>query len=154
MSFFEELGESIIKFGNNASNRVKETTDAAFSGVEKKARKQELDKIFVKLGKAYFDREVYGAMSYDIDELMDQARELDGEIHDIEGRMGVVRGEKICVSCKSVIKSGSAFCPICGSKQIVPETAEIKQSVENKETAIVSPVVEKANPGDDDIFDD
>lgn len=124
MAFFDELGKAISGKGKEAATKVKDLTEILQLKSKLSAEKEKINKAYITLGKAYYDRheasaeEEYAQEFETIRAGLIRTSELEDEIVSLEGT-------RICAECGAKVEKGAAFCSRCGAqmplKQAEPE---------------------------------
>ena len=147
MAFFENLSEMISGKGKEAADAAKKVAEIAnlkgkISGIE-----TEIKKNYRKIGEAYFEAYKSAEVTCEFEEYVQAIRDAKKTIEELNFKLNELKGELVCKGCGSQIKSGSAFCPKCGTKVEVEYFDDEDEVVEE----VVEIVEENAKPVSDEV---
>lgn len=114
MAFFDELGKVISDKSKEAAEKVKDLTGVIQLKTRLSAEKDKVNKAYINLGKAYYDRheasaeEEYAADFELIRVGLMKMAELEDEISELEGN-------RVCAECGAKVEKNAQFCSRCGA---------------------------------------
>lgn len=111
MSFFDELGDSIVSTAKDVGKFAQNTTEIGKLEIDKKKKESELSKMYEELGKKYYAENPENE-SDDFQEI--KATIL--RIQELNDEITKKKGGKACVKCGALVKPGAQFCSSCGEK--------------------------------------
>lgn len=116
MAFFDNLSGMISGKGKEAADAAKKVAEIAnlkgkISGIE-----TEIKKNYCKIGKAYYEAYKSAEVTCEFEEYVQAIRDAKKAVEELTFKVNELKGEVECKGCGSQIKSGSAFCPNCGTK--------------------------------------
>ena len=142
MTFFEELGKVISDKSKEAAGKVKDLTGVIQLKTRLSSEKEKVNKAYIALGKAYYDKHEASAgeeMSAEFETIragLIKMAELEDEIAELEGT-------RVCAECGARVERNAAFCSKCGasmagasvnpaepSEEEMPEKAELSAADE------------------------
>lgn len=114
MEFFNKISNTISAAGKDGLNKAKEFKDTAKLTVDIKEREGAIRRMYVELGKAYYqDHKDDEAPGYEQILAIKAAFE---EIGELKANIDEIRGIKRCPSCGNVVSQEAKFCASCGAK--------------------------------------
>lgn len=132
MAFFDKVGASISKMGNDVSSKTKSMVEVTNINGQLKSSEGQLKDIFTELGKAYYaankDKEVDGELK----KYFDQVVEAEEAIAHLKSLLHKAKGTMECSNCHAEMPAGTVFCSACGAKMDAPkieEEAEAEKTV-------------------------
>lgn len=114
MAFLDELGRVISDKSKEAAEKVKDLTGVIQLKTRLSAEKDKVNKAYINLGKAYYDRheasaeEEYAADFELIRVGLMKMAELEDEISELEGN-------RVCAECGAKVEKNAQFCSRCGA---------------------------------------
>ncbi len=127
MAFFGELSKVISDKSKEAAGRVKDITGVLQLKSKLSAEKEKVNKAYIVLGKAYYDRHEASVEEEFVEEfkairagLMKMA-ELEDEIAELEGT-------RACAECGAKVEKDAAFCSKCGAPMAEPAVEEAAEA--------------------------
>lgn len=114
MAFFDELGRVISDKSKEAAGKVKDLTGVIQLRTKLSAEKEKINKAYINLGKAYYDRhdataeEEYASDFEQIRIGLVKMAELEDEISELEGN-------RVCAECGAKVEKEAQFCSKCGA---------------------------------------
>ena len=112
MAFFDELGKVISDKSKEAANRVKDITGVLQLKSKLSAEKDKINKAYITLGKAYYDRhegELEGKFADEFHTI--QAGLV--KIASLEDEIAELEGTRVCAECGAKVEKNAAFCSRC-----------------------------------------
>lgn len=109
MAFFDELGKVISDKSKEAANRVKDITGVLQLKSKLSAEKDKINKAYITLGKAYYDRhegELEGKFADEFHTI--QAGLV--KIASLEDEIAELEGTRVCAECGAKVEKNAAFC--------------------------------------------
>ena len=109
MAFFDELGKVISDKSKEAANRVKDITGVLQLKSKLSAEKDKINKAYITLGKAYYDRhegELEGKFADEFHAI--QAGLV--KIASLEDEIAELEGTRVCAECGAKVEKNAAFC--------------------------------------------
>lgn len=115
MAFFDELGKAISGKSREAATKVRDLTEILQLKSKLSSEKEKVNKAYINLGKAYYDRhEVSAEEEYADDFEAIRAGLL--KISELEEEIISLEGTRICAECGAKVEKGAAFCGRCGAQ--------------------------------------
>ena len=114
MAFFDELGKVISDKSKEAANRVKDITGVLQLKSKLSAEKDKINKAYITLGKAYYDRHE-GELEA---EFADEFHTIQAglvKIASLEDEIAELEGTRVCAECGAKVEKNAAFCSRCGA---------------------------------------
>lgn len=131
MAFFDELGKAISGKGKEAATKVKDLTEILQLKSKLSAEKEKINKAYIILGKAYYDRHEASAE----EEYAQEFEAIRGGLiraSELEDEIACLEGTRICAECGAKVEKGAAFCSKCGAqmplKQAEPEDTKAEEA--------------------------
>ena len=115
MDFFDKLGESLAAAGKDVSQKAKDVSDIAKLKLDIKSKEEYIEKQFIELGKAYFEKhkEEEGIEEAEQFFLIKEAQEA---IENMKAEVLRIQGSEECAQCGSRMPENATFCSNCGAK--------------------------------------
>lgn len=124
MSFFNKISEKISSGATAVSDSTKRMSEIAKLNSKINKNLSEVNNRYTEIGRIVklelvdkIDHEDVKRIAAEIDTLL-------AEVNDSRQRISDLKGVKVCDECGAQISKEVAFCPNCGKKQPVVETAE------------------------------
>ena len=133
MAFFDELGKVISDKSKEAANRVKDITGVLQLKSKLSAEKDKINKAYITLGKAYYDRhegELEGKFADEFHTI--QAGLV--KIASLEDEIAELEGTRVCAECGAKVEKNAAFCSRCGAPMDSADVHEPEEPEEMQET--------------------
>ena len=140
MAFFEELGKVISDKSKEAAGKVKDITGVIQLKTRLSSEKEKVNKAYIALGKAYYDKHEASAekeLSAEFEIIrtgLIKMAELEDEIAELEGT-------RVCAECGAKVERDAAFCSKCGASMAEPSANPAEETAE--EAAAAAPVAEE-----------
>lgn len=132
MAFFDELGKVISDKSKEAANRVKDITGVLQLKSKLSAEKDKINKAYITLGKAYYDRHEGGLEEEFADEFhIIQAGLV--KIASLEDEIAELEGTRVCAECGAKVEKNAAFCSRCGAPMDSMAAADAHEPEEPEE---------------------
>ena len=132
MAFFDELGKVISDKSKEAANRVKDITGVLQLKSKLSAEKDKINKAYITLGKAYYDRHEGGLEEEFADEFhIIQAGLV--KIASLEDEIAELEGTRVCAECGAKVEKNAAFCSRCGAPMDLMAAADAHEPEEPEE---------------------
>ena len=125
MAFFDELGKVISDKSKEAANRVKDITGVLQLKSKLSAEKDKINKAYITLGKAYYDRhegELEGKFADEFHTI--QAGLV--KIASLEDEIAELEGTRVCAECGAKVEKNAAFCSRCGAPMDSTTSADVQ----------------------------
>lgn len=132
MAFFDELGKVISDKSKEAANRVKDITGVLQLKSKLSAEKDKINKAYITLGKAYYDRhegELEGKFADEFHTI--QAGLV--KIASLEDEIAELEGTRVCAECGAKVEKNAAFCSRCGAPMDSTTSADVHEPEEPEE---------------------
>ncbi len=132
MAFFDELGKVISDKSKEAANRVKDITGVLQLKSKLSAEKDKINKAYITLGKAYYDRhegELEGKFADEFHTI--QAGLV--KIASLEDEIAELEGTRVCAECGAKVEKNAAFCSRCGAPMDSTTSADMHEPEEPEE---------------------
>ena len=129
MAFFDELGKVISDKSKEAANRVKDITGVLQLKSKLSAEKDKINKAYITLGKAYYDRhegELEGKFADEFHTI--QAGLV--KIASLEDEIAELEGTRVCAECGAKVEKNAAFCSRCGAPMDSTTSADVHEPEE------------------------
>lgn len=153
MAFFDNLSEVISGKGKEAKEAAKKVAEIANLKGKISGMETEIKRNYRKIGEAYYEAYKSAEVSCEFEEYVQAIRDAKKSIEELNFKLNELKGELVCKGCGSQIKSGSAYCPNCGTKveieyfdeedDIVEEVVEAAEEVVSDEVEELEEVVEE-----------
>lgn len=140
MAFFGELSKVISDKSKEAAGKVKDITGVLQLKSKLSAEKDKVNKAYIVLGKAYYDRHEASAEE-DFAEEFKTIRAGLIKMAELEDEIAELEGTRTCAECGAKVEKNAAFCSKCGAPMTEPAPAEDDE-----------PVVEVEPAADESIF--
>ena len=116
MAFLDNLSGILSGKGKEAADAAKKVAEIAnlkgkISGLE-----TEIKKNYIKIGKAYYEAYKSAEVTCEFEEYVQAIRDARKAADELKYKVNELKGEIECKGCGSQIKSGTSFCPNCGTK--------------------------------------
>lgn len=115
MAFFDELGKAISGKSREAATKVRDLTEILQLKSKLSSEKEKVNKAYINLGKAYYDRHEASAEE-EYQEDFDMIRTGLLKISELEEEIVSLEGTRICAECGAKVEKGAAFCGRCGAQ--------------------------------------
>lgn len=148
MAFLDELGKVISDKSKEAAGKVKDLTGVLQLKSKLASEKEKINKAYINLGKAYYDRHDAAAED-DFAEDFELVRAGLIKMAELEDQISELEGNRICADCGAKVDKDAQFCSKCGAQmEEKPVYAETELSEENdiksgEETIIIGTDSEK-----------
>lgn len=132
MAFFDELGKVISDKSKEAANRVKDITGVLQLKSKLSAEKDKINKAYITLGKAYYDRHE-GELE---EEFADEFHIIQAglvKIASLEDEIAELEGTRVCAECGAKVEKNAAFCSRCGAPMDSTASADVHEPKEAEE---------------------
>lgn len=139
MAFLDELGKVISDKSKEAAGKVKDLTGVLQLKSRLASEKEKVNKAYINLGKAYYDRHD-AAAEEDYAEDFELVRTGLMRMAELEDQISELEGNRICADCGAKVDKEAQFCSKCGAQMeekpvyAEPESGEetdIKTGVED-----------------------
>lgn len=136
MAFFDELGKAISGKSREAATKVRDLTEILQLKSRLSSEKEKVNKAYINLGKAYYDRHEASAEE-EYPEDFDTIRSGLLKISELEEEIISLEGTRICAECGAKVEKGAAFCGRCGAQMPLKqeETEDIFESCDEEEVS-------------------
>ena len=134
MAFFEELGKVISDKSKEAAGKVKDITGVIQLKTKLSSEKEKVNKAYIALGKAYYDKHEVSAeeeLSAEFETIrigLIKMAELEDEIAELEGT-------RVCAECGAKVERNAAFCSKCGASMSGASANPAEESSEEAKEA-------------------
>lgn len=115
MAFFDELGKAISGKSREAATKVRDLTEILQLKSKLSSEKEKVNKAYINLGKAYYDRHEASAEE-EYPEDFEAIRVGLLKISELEEEIISLEGTRICAVCGAKVEKGAAFCGRCGAQ--------------------------------------
>lgn len=132
MAFFDELGKAISGKSREAATKVRDLTEILQLKSRLSSEKEKVNKAYINLGKAYYDRHEASAEE-EYPEDFDMIRTGLLKIFELEEEITALEGTRICAECGAKVEKGAAFCGRCGA-QMPLKQEETEEAFESDDT--------------------
>lgn len=142
MAFLDDIGKVISDKSKEAASKVKDITGVIQLKAKLSAEKEKMNKAYISLGKAYYDKheasleEEYSEEFRLIREGLIKAAELEEEIAELEGT-------RVCAECGAKVEKNALYCSKCGAP--MGEGAAGQTESDAKQSTEVEPYREAGN---------
>lgn len=113
MSILNDVKETLTTAGRDVSQKAKEVTGVTKLKLDIKEKEDELDRLYIELGKLYYDMHKEAEMP--VQQITNISTRLN-EIADLREEMLRIQGACNCPQCGFTMPEGTAFCSKCGTK--------------------------------------
>ena len=138
MAFFDNLSEMITGKGKEAADAAKKVAEIANLKGKIAGFETEIKKNYCKIGKAYYEAYKAAEVTCEFEEYVQAIRDAKRNVEELQYKVNELKGEVVCKGCGSQIKSGSAFCPNCGTKVEVEYFDEEDEMTEEEVFEVVA----------------
>ncbi len=116
-NFFSEIGKSIAKATRKAADSTGSAVNTARMKAQISGENKEIEKLYQRLGESVFRRAGEDPAGFSDEDLavFEEIRAHLGAVAALEGQLAAAKGMKICPSCRELVETGAAFCPMCGA---------------------------------------
>lgn len=147
MAFLDELGKVISDKSKEAANKVKDITGVIQLKSKLSAEKEKVNKAYISLGKAYYDRhEASLEDEYDDEFKIIQAGLI--KIAVLEDEIAELEGTRVCAECGAKVDKEALYCSKCGAP-MEEKMAGATEEKGSEEPEMQFPVMKEA---DESIF--
>jgi len=133
MAFFDKVGASLSKMGNDVSSKTKSMVEVTNLNGQLKSSESQLKEIYVEVGKAYYKANKNKDVDEEMQKLFDQVAEAEEAIVHLKSLLHKAKGTVECSNCHAEMPFGTLFCSACGAKIGVPEVTEEEAEAEKIE---------------------
>lgn len=131
MAFFDELGKVISDKSKEAAGKVKDLTGVIQLKTKLAAEKEKVNKAYINLGKAYYDKhEASAEEEYAVD--FDLIRAGLIRMAELEDEISELEGTRVCAECGAKVEKEAQFCSKCGAS-MEPRTTVMPAGDETEE---------------------
>lgn len=130
MAFFDELGKVLSDKSKEAANRVKDITGVLQLKSKLSAEKDKINKAYITLGKAYYERHEGEPDEEFTEEFLTIQAGL-VKITSLEDEIAELEGTRVCAECGAKVEKDAAFCSKCGApmdSQISPDAKDAEEA--------------------------
>ena len=115
--FFGDLGKSITKVTRRAMGRTGSLIESTRLGGQIGTEEKNLERLYSELGQLAYERCTDGRITPDavMRPVIEEMTVSLGRIRGYRSELAEVRGQKVCVSCGTLISPDMLFCPKCGA---------------------------------------
>ncbi len=142
MAFLDELGKVISDKSKEAANKVKDITGVIQLKSKLSAEKEKVNKAYISLGKAYYDRHE-AALE---DEYADEFKIIQAGL--IKMAVLELEGTRVCAECGAKVEREALYCSKCGAP-MEDKMAGASEDEDSEEPGLQFPVKTAA---DESIF--
>ena len=147
MAFLDELGKVISDKSKEAANEVKDITGVIQLKSKLSAEKEKVNKAYISLGKAYYDRHE-AALE---DEYADEFKIIQAgliKMAVLEDEIAELEGTRVCAECGAKVEREALYCSKCGAP-MEDKMAGASEDEDSEEPGLQFPVKTAA---DESIF--
>lgn len=113
MAFLDELGKVISDKSREAASKVKDITGVIQLRAKLSAEKEKVNKAYISLGKAYYDRHEASLEEEYADEFkIIQAGLIKMAV--LEDEIAELEGTRVCAECGAKVEKEALYCSKCG----------------------------------------
>lgn len=123
MAFFGELSKVISDKSKEAAERVKDITGVLQLKSRLSSEKDKVNKAYIVLGKAYYEKHESAAEETFSEEFKTIAAGL-VRIAELEDEIAELEGTRTCAECGAKLEKNAAFCSKCGAAMKDPESED------------------------------
>lgn len=114
MAFLDELGKVISDKSKEAAGKVKDLTGVIQLKTKLSAEREKVNKAYINLGKAYYDRHDAAAeQEYASDFELIRAGLM--KMAELEDEISELEGNRVCAECGAKVERDAQFCSRCGA---------------------------------------
>lgn len=142
MAFLDELGKVIGDKSKEAANKVKDITSVLQLKSKLSSEKEKVNKAYLSLGKAYYDRHEISIE----EEYADEFKIIEAgliKIAALEEEIAELEGTRVCAECGAKVEKDAMYCGRCGAPMQVHTAAADEE--EEEEAAETEPEAEEAS---------
>ncbi len=114
MAFFDELGKVLSDKSKEAASKVKDITGVLQLKSKLSAEKEKVNKAYITLGKAYYDRHEASLE----EDFPGEFRTIQAglvKIAALEDEIAELEGTRVCAECGAKVEKDAMFCSRCGA---------------------------------------
>lgn len=114
MAFLDELGKVISDKSKEAASKVKDITGVIQLKSKLSAEKEKINKAYISLGKAYYDRHEASLE----EEYVDEFKIIEAgliKIAVLEDEIAELEGTRVCAECGAKVAKDALYCSKCGA---------------------------------------
>lgn len=114
MAFLDELGKVISDKSKEAASKVKDITGVIQLKSKLSAEKEKINKAYISLGKAYYDRHEASIE----EEYADEFKIIEAgliKIAVLEDEIAELEGTRVCAECGAKVAKDALYCSKCGA---------------------------------------
>lgn len=132
MAFFDELGKVISDKSKEAAGKVKDLTEVLQLKSKLSAEKEKMNKAYITLGKAYYDKHDSAAEEEYVSEF-DLIRTGLIRMAELEDEIAELEGNRVCAECGAKVEKEALYCSKCGAQmEEAPEPGDEEAEPETK----------------------
>jgi hypothetical protein len=123
MAFIDKIGEKISSGANAVTNSTKKMTETARINSEISRNSTEIEKRMKKIGICVKTRLMEQINDAEVEQIAAEIDEFIARNEQLSQELQIIKGIRKCVSCGAELDSSCVFCPSCGTKNDVVQTA-------------------------------
>lgn len=123
MAFFNKLGEKITSGASAVSDSAKRMSEVSKLNSKINLNLSEITNKYTEIGRAVKLRLMESIEDDEVKRLAGEIDALLAEISQLKDMVNAAKGLKNCPNCGSTLNSDVLFCPSCGAKQEVAQSA-------------------------------
>jgi len=142
MTFFEELGKTIVDKSKVVVDKAKDMTEVMQLKSQISSERSIIEETYAKIGKAYY--EAHKNLTEDpYMEEFGQIKSRMKKIESLEEMISKLDGTRVCAECGAKVDKDAAFCGKCGARL---EDADAEETTEEPEVMAIEVKVEEEDP--------
>lgn len=125
MSIFEDLTKKVTTTAKSAVRKSGDIVEVTKLNMSISQEEEKIQKTYSEIGKAVYEAFKNGEDTANAaKELCEQIKAYEDNIKDIKQKVLELKRIKVCPGCSTELDLDIAFCPKCGTKQVMPQVNE------------------------------
>lgn len=120
MAFIDDIGATVTSAAQNAVKKGQDITSIAKLKLRISEDEKRINEIYAHIGRIYV-RKFGDRTTGEAGRLIDEIRETEERLAEYKRQISEIKGTSVCPVCNAELQRGSAYCNVCGKKQIEDE---------------------------------
>lgn len=129
MDFFEELGKTVVKFGEATAQKTKEVAEYAKINAQILENQNKLDKAYIAVGKKYMMLHPANEDA-EMNAVVKNAQALEAQLKNLRKQLQDLKGTAKCKVCGTECTLDAVFCGRCGAKMMNGQAEPMEEETE------------------------